>query len=174
MIILNSEKINNNFKEILKKYNNMTNLPYLECAYCGSSSLIKYGTYKRNVCYIDNNKLVNNTIDIKRVICKECGHTHALIPSFIIPYKISLLDVILSGIKDEELTICISFDTINCWNKEFNKFLPYIKTMLKEKDKNEIINKLKEDINDIYKRFYVQYKKIFMMIRPGIYNMVPF
>ncbi|MBR6071242.1 MAG: hypothetical protein IKP77_00235 [Acholeplasmatales bacterium] len=51
----------------------------LKCS-CGcKGSLIKYGKYKR---IIDD-----YVIYIQRVYCKNCGITHALMPSFVIPYE---------------------------------------------------------------------------------------
>ena len=174
MIILNDKKSNNFFKNILYKYENSLNIPYIVCSICGSSKLIKWGSYTRNVCYIDNNILKNKCIIIRRVKCKGCGHTHALLPSFIIPYKIYLLDVILNSLIYKDSTLTISFDVIDKWNKQFNKFLPYLKTMLKKQDKYLIIKTLLKDIKYYYNLFFKSFRKILMMTRHMIINMVYF
>lgn len=174
MIILNDEKGNNFFNNILEKYENMINNPYIECPCCNSSKLIKWGSYKRNVLFIDNKLLINKVIKIKRVKCQECGHTHALIPSFIIPYKISLLDVILNSLKGDEITISISYDVVNKWNKQFNKSLSYLKTMFKNTDKNLIIRTFLQNINHYYKLFFKRYNKILMLSRNATINMTSF
>lgn len=103
MIILNPKKINTfntAFYNFFKKYNNLDNLPYIECPGCNSSELIKWGHYNRNIYFIRNNIIEYKSVAIKRVRCKKCGATHALLPSFIIPYKQNLLDVILSSINN--------------------------------------------------------------------------
>ena len=79
--LYNLNKINIVKREI-KKYEKECNYGYIECPCCGSDKLISYGGYERNV-------VVYNTytkIKIKRVMCKECGKTHSLIPYFLIPY----------------------------------------------------------------------------------------
>lgn len=173
MIILNSQKDNTNIKEILKKYKKMINLPYLECPFCNSTDLIKWGTYKRNIYYIDV-IIKHEILLIQRIRCNKCGKTHALLPSFIIPYKLHFLDIILYGISNNEITLNISIDTITKWNKDFNKFLPYLKTMFNNIKKEEIITKIKEKIFVYYEQFYIKYKKILLMIRYGIYNIAHF
>lgn len=139
MIILNGKKSNNFFHEIQQKYENMLNNPYMECPICGSSKLIKWSSYQRTICFIDHDILQTVIIAIKRIRCKKCGHTHALLPSFIIPYKRSLLDVILNSFINKDITLTISYDVIIKWNKQFNTFLPYLKTLFKKSDKNSVI-----------------------------------
>lgn len=174
MIILNDQKSKNFFNEILNKYENTLNNPYMECSICGSNKLIKWGSYTRNICYIDNNILKRKVINIKRVKCKGCGHTHALIPSFIIPYKIYLLDVILNSLICKDVTLTISYDVIDRWNKQFNKFLPYLKTMLKIKDKHLIIETFLKDIKYYYQLFFKSFRKILMMTKFKAIGMASF
>lgn len=174
MIILNDKKGNNFFQQTLQKYENMVNDPYMECPACGSSNLIKWGSYSRNICFINDGTLIFKTVKIRRVKCKECGHTHALLPSFIIPYKINLLDVILSSLIDEEMTMKISYDVIDKWNKQFNKYLPYLKTMFKNVTKYLIIETLLQDIKSYYNLFFELFKKNLMMARRGIVGVSSF
>lgn len=174
MIILNTIKSNTSFKEILKIYKDLINLPYLECPYCESTELISWGSYTRNINYIHNNTILYETINIKRVRCKNCGHTHALIPSFIVPYKVNALDTILACISFDNSTLSLSFDTISLINKQFNKFLPYLKTMFNNIDKFQIICELKQNIFKRYLQFYNLNKKILMMTHYGILNMAYF
>lgn len=174
MIILSSQKCNTNFKEILENYKSMINLPYMECSYCKSTDLIRWSSYIRNINYIHNNIIIYETIVIKRVKCKCCKHTHALIPSFIVPYKTNALDIILACISYDDITLSFSFDTITMLNKQFNYFLPYLKTMFNNISKKEIIDKLKINIFKFYKQFYSLNKKILMMTHIGILNMAYF
>lgn len=69
-------------KQLIHKYENSYNYGYLECPCCHSDKVIFYGSYERNVIIYDQCFKIN----IKRVMCKECGSTHAIIPSFLIPY----------------------------------------------------------------------------------------
>lgn len=174
MIILNDKKGNNFFHETLKKYENVINRPYLECPYCGSSKLIKWGSYNRNVHFIDKNIVTYKKIRIQRVKCQGCNHTHALLPSFIIPYKRSLLDVILNSLIGTDNTIRISYDVIDKWNQQFNRYLPYLKTMFRNTNKNSIIETFLQDINYHFKLFFKSFNKILMMTRYEVVGMASF
>jgi len=59
------------------------NIFTVECTCHKKGCLIFYGWYKRTV------KLQSQTIElsVQRVLCKECGRTHALIPSVLVPYS---------------------------------------------------------------------------------------
>lgn len=171
MIILNSKKGNSFFKEIKEFYENMLNLPCLECPSCGSTDVIRWGSYVRNVIYIDNDILKYEKIKIRRIRCKNCKHTHALIPSPIVPYKIYILDVILESFKEAKATLSISLDVVDKWNKQFNKFLPYLKTMFNNISKASIIERILQNIHYNYKHFFEMFKKILMMTRSGVVGM---
>lgn len=152
----------------------MNNIPYVECPCCKSSKVIKWGSYFRNICYIDQGKIICSSIEIKRIRCKDCEHTHALIPSFIVPYKISLLDVILSALKNDNITISFNLDTITSWKKQFYKYLPYLKTMLKTNDTLCILNKLLSNLFLYYFQFYKYVKKVLMLEKKCFINMAHF
>ena len=93
--ILNMDELKKILKILIKEYEENDNYGYIECPYCHSDKLIRYGYYSRNIGvfgeYYD--------ILIKRCKCKNCGHTHALIPSFIVPYFQELKEYIIVGIN---------------------------------------------------------------------------
>lgn len=178
MIIFNRNKIKSNqkkIKEILKEYRENFNFNDIECPKCGSDNYIFWGGYDRNIYYIDDDKILHDIVYIKRIMCKDCGKTHALLPEYIVPYMQALLDVILSAINDDDIAnqISFSFETINNWKRKYRTiFLPYLKTMFN--NTNDIINKIFEDIFSTYERFYYVNKKILMMTHAGIFNMACF
>lgn len=45
-----------------------------------------HAEYQRSLIDLDGGKVVYATITVKRVRCKSCGHTHAVVPDYIIPY----------------------------------------------------------------------------------------
>lgn len=57
-------------------------LSYVECPDCHHHSLIFHSTYSRGI------KQSDGVLDliVQRVLCRECGHTHALLPASLIPY----------------------------------------------------------------------------------------
>lgn len=176
MIILKSNKINRKIKILLEEYKNILNYKTMRCPCCASNNLIRWGKYRRNVYYINNNCIEFDVIDIQRFKCKECNHTHALLPEYIIPYKQFLLDVIINAVSGDSKidNYNISYDTIVKWNKQFNIFLPYLKTMFSNDSKINILYKLKNNFFKYYEQFYDINKKILMMIKPGIFNMAYF
>lgn len=56
------------------------------CPSCGAKGRCRvYASYKRYIVDLSDGKVVCERILIKRVIC-TCGHTHAILPDFIVPY----------------------------------------------------------------------------------------
>ena len=76
-------------QEIYEQIINELPLPCIECS-CGKSGcLIFYGHYQRTIKW--HSKLIK--LIVQRVLCKECGATHALLPDVLVPYsQISLED----------------------------------------------------------------------------------
>lgn len=58
-----------------------------KCPVCGSRGNCEgHGRYQRNIIDMRNGRVEYRRIEIKRVRCRSCGHTHGLLPDFIIPY----------------------------------------------------------------------------------------
>ena len=59
----------------------------MACPSCGSrGNCVPHGSYKRVLIDVEHSKVVYGSVEIKRVRCKSCGHTHALLPDYIVPY----------------------------------------------------------------------------------------
>ena len=68
------------------KYVSSVNLETLVCPFCGAKhSLSSFASYRRHLVTY-NNTAKDNIIIIHRDVCSSCGHTHALLPSVIVPY----------------------------------------------------------------------------------------
>ena len=106
MIICFNNKINSFNENNLKSFSSyleknsyiqsimpdITHLHSNVCPCChAKNKLIKYGTYERNLSILEDNEVVNYKVVVQRVICTSCNHTHALLPNFIVPYKIMAL-----------------------------------------------------------------------------------
>ncbi len=63
--------------------------PELEtCPYCSSrGNCIIHGYYKRSIAEFRDGSVVWAKVNVMRVRCKSCGHTHAILPDIIIPYS---------------------------------------------------------------------------------------
>ena len=67
---------------------------HCNCPNCKAKSNFSFhGSYVRNISFIRENKIYDFKVTVTRVICNSCGSTHALLPSFIVPYKIFLVNL---------------------------------------------------------------------------------
>ena len=75
------------------------------CPKCGEIHLIPMeSTYKRNIIFRIGNILLKLKITIPRLICENCGSTHAVLPDFCVPFKQYSNDTILSIVKETSVT----------------------------------------------------------------------
>ena len=170
MILLNSRIINPKFYETLQLYNNGLTNYIIKCPCCGSIDLVSHGYYKRKVIFEYNNIIRVKIITIKRVKCKNCNHTHALLPMDIIPYKQVVFSIIVRCIYDENYynLTSFSYEVRQKWIKQYKYFLPYIRTILKQKEKIYLI--IKSNFNKFYHQFYLRTNKIIFMLRKSSFN----
>lgn len=164
------KKINPEFSETLKMYNNGKTNYLIKCPCCESTDLVCHGYYKRKVSFKFNNIIISRKITIKRVKCKSCHHTHALLPMDIVPYKNATLSIIINCIFNDKFFYdsSFSYDVREKWIKQFKCFLPYIKTMITNKDK--IYENFKKNFNEFYHQFYLKTNKILFMFRKAFFN----
>ena len=174
MILLNSKKINifgpkdkinknickcvKQLEEEISEYEEALNYGYLICPDCNSDKLISYGTYERNVVIAS----VTYKIKIKRVMCKGCGITHAIIPSFLKPYfqyESSFIDFIIVLVfgrnKKNKIiteTLEISRQLIRKWKKRFEEHKTRILTYKNIEFKKLIYEIFKDEFNNEYYR----------------------
>lgn len=169
MILLKEQKINifgekskkklvkekelSKLSELIEEYEEENNgcYGYIECPNCNSDKLIGYGVYERNIGILGE----YYKIKIKRVLCKECGRTHALIPSFIMPYYQNEASFILLGIREKEIEgkgmveeskrLNITRQILYFWIKRFKSHLTRLKVTISN-NIEKIINKLFEGI----------------------------
>ena len=85
--LLNYTMIINNFLKNITKYLNLEKEIYISpiygCKSCGYEGMLhRHGYYSRNVI----TRHCIRRISILRVKCPSCGKTHAVLPSFLIPY----------------------------------------------------------------------------------------
>ena len=70
---------------MIRYLNDINELNYTPCPICGAIGKFKYhGKYQRHVIDLFGERIIS----IKRVRCLSCKHTHSLIPSGVIPYKL--------------------------------------------------------------------------------------
>ncbi len=102
------------------------------CPTCRSSgNCIHHGYYCRMIIDYIGGKVVVHHVMILRVFCKSCGHTHAILPDFLIPYVSYGLFFVLQVLTRHFLKVntlealCEKYDldpkTIRRWINVFNK-----------------------------------------------------
>lgn len=70
------------------------------CPFCGASGYCRsFGSYDRFLIDFVNGHINLKSVRIRRVKCEGCGHTHAILPDFIIPYCHYSLPFILQVLK---------------------------------------------------------------------------
>lgn len=158
MITLKLKKINKNHNESIKDLETIINLPSLICPCCNSMQIIKYGFYKRFFIFLINGIVCYEQIKIQRVKCKSCGRTHALLPTFIIPYKqysLDLISVILLKLETETYEKVSNRYNINVrylanFKKKYvTKHKPRCQTAFNNLTFTQILNKFIEGSNII-------------------------
>jgi hypothetical protein len=111
------------------------------CPSCGSKGTCRiFASYERHVIDILEDRVVCRRIQIYRVLC-SCGHTHALIPDFLVPYMQYSLPFILYILKlyfSHSMTVqalCeiygISHATLYKWKRTFAKHKSWIQGMVR-------------------------------------------
>ena len=72
------------------------NLVRMVCPACGAKGRCSgIGAYSRMLITVSDGKRREKSVDIPRVICQSCHHTHALLPDVLIPYGSYTLRFIL-------------------------------------------------------------------------------
>lgn len=129
MITLFSDKSNSfsqNYLNSLSTYDEMLqyiqsymdnnfNIHLLKCPHCSAKGNFKlYSSYTRNIQFLVNDKVANFCVTVNRVKCESCNSTHAILPSFIIPYKIAsttlLASIVSNTMTKSVLTVAKKFN----------------------------------------------------------------
>jgi len=103
----------------------------MPCPFCGAKQPVwsYHDSYQRYLISFEEGSTVTHEIDISRMICSSCKHTHAILPEVIIPYSSYSLLFILQVLRDyfsPRLTVhalCnkyqIATSTLYAWKRLF-------------------------------------------------------
>ena len=88
--------------ELYQAYTSKFNPSKFPCPICRTKhpDWKKHATYERYIISFENGKTINCQVIIIRYRCASCGHTHALLPEFLIPYRSYSILFIISVLKD--------------------------------------------------------------------------
>lgn len=71
------------------------------CSVCGAKGCMEpFGHYERYLVTWEGSAQVSHTVIVSRCRCCSCGHTHAILPSCLVPYKSYSLRFILVVLRD--------------------------------------------------------------------------
>ena len=163
MITLNVEKENIELtQELYDTIIRKIDIHSLECT-CGRHDMVVHSYYSR--CVKTKSGVIK--LNILRVKCKECGKTHAVLLSLIVPYQSVALNIQIQVVKDEEI------ETLLVNNEAMDDQLFYrIRKRFKDKYKKWMsLNKL-SFLDDLVKLAFRDFKSNFMQIRKGCYNLI--
>lgn len=77
------------------------------CPICGAKGCMDpSGHYERYLVSWQDGSVISQTVTVERYQCVSCGHTHAVLPSCLIPYKSYSLRFILIVLRSYFLRIC--------------------------------------------------------------------
>ena len=160
-------KVDNLNREISQKlYDEIiesVDIHLLECT-CKRHNMVVHGYYSRKI------KTNNGNIElvILRVRCKDCGKTHAVLISFIVPYQSIemsvLIDIIDDGDIEKIMSANPSIDEISVYRVK-KRFKSRYKSWMKS------LNLTFED--DLVFLSFEYFKSNFMQIHKGVYNLNP-
>jgi transposase-like protein len=130
MITYFYDKIKNSLTEMYEESIKELDLTHVSCPCCGARGFFKdHGGYSRHVVALLHDQLIHELLIVQRVKCVSCKHTHALLPSFIIPYNTHAYSIILKCLEEKVISkstvmeICekyeISFQLLYEWIKRF-------------------------------------------------------
>lgn len=191
MIICFKKKINNFCKKI--KNNLILTQDYIQdlmpsceditckCPNCKAKNCFSFhGSYMRNISFVYEKKIYDFHVCVTRVICNSCGSTHALLPDFIVPYKIFSRDSILrivacacsSSVTKTAESFNTSWELIYSFLAIFLSFFSHVDSLNKDKKIFKTFNKTYFMLNclvlcdsDFNYIFFKQYKWVFLMTK---------
>lgn len=154
---------------------------HCNCPNCKAKSNFSFhGFYVRNISFIREDKIYDFKVTVTRVICNSCGSTHALLPNFIVPYKIfsreSVLYVVSQAFSTSVLKvskkISISFQLIYSFIALVLSFFSYVDSINREQPLYKNLNQTYFALNclvicdtNFNINFFKRYKWIFLMTK---------
>ena len=113
------------------------------CPACGAKGCMEaFGHYERYLVSWGDGGVISQDITVESYWCTSCGHTHAILPSCLTPYKSNSLRFILMVLRGYFLRVCpvgqmcerygISISTLYRWLKLFKRHKALFLGMLED------------------------------------------
>ena len=179
MIIHYSTKVKCFNKICIDEYEQTENFNIGECPNCNHTDYIRWGSYERNVVYFKNGKKYENTITMKRIRCKRCKKTHSIIPAFLVPYKVHILEYIMDTVKHKNIhnkvsNTCknynVSRQLIKYWEDCYEEHFTRTCTTLESNNGKKVIRIIRKRLYSFINEYYHKNRIVFMMYIDKGYN----
>lgn len=107
---------------VLQPVSKFINVP---CPKCGKTHLIPMeSSYSRKIIFKVENILIKLNITVPRLKCTNCGSTHAVLPSFCVPFKQyskqAILEIVSEASETSTQTVA---DNLNIDSKQVRRFV---------------------------------------------------
>ena len=131
-----------------------------KCSLCDSTeTLIRYGHYVRSLVVWEENHLADVTIRIQRLLCRSCGHSHAIIPYEMIPfwqYSLRAVFVLLSAAgcgrypnsKKKPIPVYVSWQLLYRFLSIYEKYRSRLEMLINQK--SSFMTGNKQEIRDTF------------------------
>ena len=128
-----------------------------KCPKCGKTHLKPFSSsYCRNVILKINNILLKVKLVVPRLICENCGSTHAVLPDFCVPLKQYSRDTIVEiVVKASESSADKVADDLNIEVRQIRRFIKLVKSFLPNlslliKELKILINLIEVSLKNLY------------------------
>lgn len=151
-----------NFNTDIEAYNKLVvNLDVcsITCPHCKHADMVRHAYYTRYI-NISGEKI---KLTILRIKCKTCGTTHAVLPSFVVPYLHHPIEQLQSMIvigKTDETSLSQEYET-KLIRKIKKRWLQIVMSFGLE---------LKSELFKLVKRASMNIRRCFMQIHSGYYK----
>lgn len=134
----------------------------LECT-CGRHDMVVHSYYSRRV----KTKTGEIKLDILRVRCKECGKTHAVLLSLIVPYQSIGLAVQIQILKGEDV------EALMVGNEAIDEQAVYrVKKNYNDRFRKWMGLNRFSFVDDLVELAFRDFRSNFMQMRKGCYNLI--
>lgn len=134
-----------------------------KCPKCGKVHLKSFSSsYSRNVILKINNILIKVILVVPRLICDNCGSTHAVLPDFCVPLKQYSKDAIIEIATEAFFSSTEeTANTLNIDSKQVRRFVNLVKSFSQNISLLMHILQLKINVlENIFKQLYYLLKQL--------------
>lgn len=152
-------------QDLYDSYIHELDLHHLPCT-CSHHDMVRYGTYQRNVITAST----RFHLTVVRLLCKECGRTHAVLPSSIVPWQYLQLGIQIQILSHPELNDDLMVNNPNIDEQLISR----VKNNFKKKYKPWMHSEGLCFDDDLVSNAFLSFMSNFMQMHKGTYQLFSF